>query len=132
MLRLGFWLLALSLSMAAGQSDNTLASGAFVKKDVRIQGGYVIRQIANQRILELTADFKTKSGPDLKIIFSPLELAQVNGKNADGAGSITLSLLKSNQGRQTYKLPADLDLSLHRSLLIHCVKYSKLWGGAAL
>ncbi len=125
-------LTGLASAAAAAQSGETLASGTFVKNYQKIAGSYVIRKVGDTRTLELSADFKTKSGPDLQIIFSPLALEKTTGKNADGKGSVSIGLLKSNKGSQTYALPDDLDLSKHRSVLIHCVKYAKLWGGASL
>ncbi len=57
-------------------------------------------------------------------------------KSASGSnalqGSKVVAPLKDDEGAQTYDLGKDLNLKSFNSLLIHCEKYAKLWGGAAL
>jgi len=43
-----------------------------------------------------------------------------------------VAALKSNKGDQFYSLPPDLDLTAYKSIIIHCKKYTKLWGAASL
>ncbi len=121
--------LGVALSGFAGE---VVATGQFVKKEKSIAGSFIIRELAGRLVLELNDDFKTKSGPDLKVVFSPLPLAQTTGKNAMSDGSVVVSLLKSTKGRQTYQLPDSIQLVNFKSLLIHCEKYDVLWGGSDL
>jgi hypothetical protein len=109
-----------------------LHSGAFQKKKEKIKGTFVIKDHNGQKILELSEDFKTKNGPDLQLVFSPMNFADINGKNALDNGAVSLGLMQSNKGAQTYEIPANVDLSKMKSILIHCVKYTRLWGGAPL
>lgn len=113
-------------------AQEPIAEGRFVKKEKAIEGSFQLRMVGNRYTLILNEDFKTKSGPDLKIIFSPLSFDKINGKNADSRGSLTVSLLTATKGKQTYILPDTFDPKAYNSLLIHCVKYSVLWGGAPL
>lgn len=106
-------------------------SVAFQEKERTIEGSFEVRNIGGARTIVFSDSFKTKSGPDLKILLSPLSFGKTNGKNAT-QGAVTLGLLKSTKGKQVYTVPDDVDLSQMKSLLIHCVKYSKLWGGAPL
>jgi len=43
-----------------------------------------------------------------------------------------MSELKNLKGAQRYELPADVELTKYKSLLLHCEKYSKLWGAGEL
>lgn len=104
---------------------------AFQNKDRDIRGSFEIRDIGGAKTIVFSDDFSTKSGPDLKILLSPKPFAQITGNNAT-QGAVTLGLLKSTKGKQVYSVPDDVDLSQMKSLLIHCVKFSKLWGGAPL
>ena len=80
---------------------------------------------------KLSDDFKTKSAPDLNIFLSRAELPTLNGKNAT-RDAVLVAPLKSAKGSQSYAIPEGVDLSEFRSIVIHCVEYSKLWGGSAL
>ena len=119
--------LIFALPLTSGQATET----QFRKKKEKISGSFRIISRGEKRLLTFSGDFKTRSGPDLQVVFSPLPFDEANGKNAmDGA--VTVGLLSSNKGAQEYEIPASLDLSTMKSLLIHCVKYTRLWGGAGL
>ena len=125
-------LLLIMLCCVPALYAQTLHSGTFSKKKEKIEGSFTIKNMDGKKVLILDDAFKTKKGPDLQVVLSPLLLDGTNGDNALSQGAISLGALKSNKGSQRYSLPDDLDLSVMRSLLIHCVKYSKLWGGASL
>ena len=131
MVILSAWMLSGAVS-AADDPAQILAQGGFVKKFQKIEGTYTIRQVGEKRVLEFSEDFKTKKGPDLQIIFSHLDISQADNKNAGSGKVVNLGLIKSHKGRQSFDLPKDMDLSQYKSVLIHCVEYSKLWGGANL
>jgi len=124
------------LLMAAGMpvalAGETLYSGSFSKKSQKIQGSYTIKKVDNRVVIEFDAAFKTKKGPDLQLVLSPLPFDNTNGENALSDGAISIGLLKSHKGAQQFTLPANFDIGKMKSLLIHCVRYSKLWGGAQL
>lgn len=102
-------------------------AGGWSKKSSRINGSWSI----TGNILTISDDFKTRSGPDLKIFLSTAPLSQLNGNNAT-SNAILVSPLASASGGQQYYLPAGVDLSQFQSIIIHCEAFSKLWGGAPL
>jgi len=106
--------------------------GPSQKKNEKINGTDTIVEENGKRNLRLSEDFKAKNGPDLQIVFSPLPFDEINGENALGDGAVSIGLLASNKGVQEFVLPDDLDLTHMRCVLIHCVKYTRIWGGAPL
>jgi hypothetical protein len=109
---------------AAIAADNE--SNSWTKKSQSIAGTWKIENDT----LTLTG-FSTRKAPDLKIFLSPQTVAKLSNRNAE-EGAVLIAPLKSPKGDQSYPLPPDLDLTAYRSILIHCKKYSKLWGAAAL
>jgi len=124
--------LALSPLALPAEEPVVLAQGTFAAKSKSLEGGFLIRRSGDRLELVFDDRFLTKAGPDLQIIFSPLTFEAADNRNADGAGSRSIGLLQSIRGAQVYPLPADLDLAKYHSILIHCVKYTKLWGGGNL
>lgn len=104
-------------------------SGSWVKKTQSIQGQWRLEQRGGDVFLVLSDDFKTRNAPDLKFVLSNQSVEQVNNKNAMQEASI-VALLKSNKGAQEYKLPGNY--GSFKTLLLHCQKYTKLWGAASL
>lgn len=122
-----FGFLAVGIATAAPASS----SGGFVKKDYSINGEWTVEQRGDQNVIKFNGAFKTKNGPDLKVFLSPRDIKSVRGSNATD-GSALVAVLKSNKGAQEYVLPNNIDLTNYKSLLIHCEKFSVLWGGANL
>ena len=109
-----------------------VASGSEWQKKTRsIEGRWEIAKVGKGHMLRLGSDFATKKAPDLKAVLSPLKLGQARNENAL-AGGLVVSVLRSHKGAQEFAIPEGTDLSTYRSLLIHCKKYTKLWGGAKL
>jgi len=104
-------------------------TGNWVKKTQKIAGQWRIEERTDGHYLVLNDDFKTRRAPDLKFVLSNLSVGDVNNKNAMQGAKI-VALLKSAKGAQTYKLPADYQS--YSTLLLHCEKYTKLWGATAL
>ena len=107
------------------------SDGGWTEKDYAINGSWSIEKRGDEQVITLSDDFSTKSGPDLKIFLSPMTVEDVTGKTAT-QGSVLVSVLKDAKGGQEYVIPADVDLSQYKSILIHCEQYSVLWGGADL
>lgn len=103
----------------------------WVKASNKVEGLYTIERRNDGTYVVLGSDFKTKSGPDLKLVLSPLAADKVKGKTALN-GSLNLGLLKSNTGKQAFRVPEGTDLTRYRSVLIHCEQYTKLWSAAPL
>lgn len=102
-----------------------------VKKDIKLQGSISIEKKNGKHFVVFSDDFKTRSGPDLKVLLSTTELAGLNGKNATNE-AINLGPLKNNKGGQSYEIPSHVKLEAMKSVLVHCVAYAKLWGDADL
>jgi len=73
----------------------------------------------------------TKSAPDLKVFLSPNSLSSLKNSNAT-SGAVQIAKLAAPKGNQTYTLPKGTDVSNYKTIIIHCEKYSKLWGGSSL
>lgn len=116
-------LVALISASSVFAADN---SGTWTKKAQKIAGTWSV----TDGQLTLT-DFSTRSAPDLKIFLSPITVGKLTNKNATD-GAILVASLKSNKGDQSYSLPPDIDLTAYKSIIIHCKKYTKLWGAAPL
>lgn len=101
------------------------------KKANRIRGQFEIIQSPERVTVRLDSKFETKSAPDLKLVLSPLSVAEASDSNAL-RGARIVAALSRHEGFQEYVIDGTVDLSAYRSLLIHCQQYSKLWGGAAL
>lgn len=112
------------------QAAETLKSGSFTKKERSIEGTWKITSDAGKMTLTFT-NLKTKNAPDLKVMFSSKTIQDVTAKTAVSS-SFFLKKLTSNKGTQSYALPAGFDLSKYKSVIIHCEKFTKLWGGANL
>lgn len=104
-------------------------SGEWVKKEQRISGAWAIESRADGSYLVLDENFKTKKAPDLKFVLSNKSVDQLTSSNALDGGKI-VALLESNRGEQSYKLPDDY--ADYTTLLLHCERYSKLWGATSI
>ena len=123
---------ALLLTAAGpGLLAETVSSGTWSKKSFAIQGSWTLESNGDGYVLVLDDEFKTKSAPDLKLFLSKQDLAAANGKNAT-RDAVLIAELDKNKGGQRYALPAGVDPADFKTLLLHCEKYSKLWGGAPL
>ena len=110
--------------MAFGQS------GKWTKKANSISGTWSITEKNGKKILSLKG-FKTAVAPDLKIFLSPQSSSKISSRTAT-TGSVLVANLKSSKGDQSYTLPSGINLSKYKSVIIHCEKYSKLWGAGSL
>lgn len=109
-----------------------VGSGEWSKKTFKIRGEWNIEQQEDgSHLLTLSDSFKTRNAPDLKLVLSPHSLESRENENAL-RDAVVVAPLKSNKGAQSYVIPAGTDLSTFSSLLIHCEKYTKLWGGTSL
>ncbi len=106
-------------------------SGTWVEKKYDIKGDWSIEQRGDQQVITFSDTFKTKKGPDLKIFLSKQSIKDVTGATATN-DAVLVSVLKNNKGEQEFVIPAGIDVSDYESLLIHCEKFSVLWGGADL
>ena len=121
----------LAAPASASDTSTVLAEGTWTKKAQKIAGSWQIVERDGSRLLILDESFSTRKAPDLKIVLSPLAIDRVASKTAL-EGSRIVAPLPEHKGRQEIRLPDDADLSEFKSVLIHCERYTKLWGGAEL
>lgn len=70
-------------------------------------------------------DLDTDNGPDLRVVLSP---AAADQRNYDEL--IELGRLKGNKGSQSYDIPASVDLSRVKSVVIWCERFGVAFGEA--
>jgi hypothetical protein len=102
-----------------------VTAGEFTSLDHPTSGqAYLVVQPDGSRILRIE-DLDTDNGPDLRVVLSTAEV---------GTGSyddlVELGGLKGNIGNQNYEIPADLDLTTVRSVVIWCERFSAPFGEA--
>ncbi len=82
------------------------------------------------RLLRLE-NFEVLNGPDLHVYLAPQDpIPNTVGLELDG--SLDLGKLKGNLGAQNYEIPADLDLSLYKSVVIWCQPFRVPFNAASL
>jgi len=103
--------------------------GEWTKKGQKIAGEWLIEARNGYAYLILDDDFKTRNAPDLKFVLSNTPVEDLTNRNAmDGA--LFVANLESPSGQQVYRLPSNF--YEYSTLLLHCEKYTKLWGAAAI
>ncbi len=90
----------------------------------------IYRQRDGNFVLRLDS-FKVTNGPDLYVYLSghpaPTDAAQLHQ-----GGAMEVARLKGNIGSQNYELPADVDISQFRSVVIYCKQFSVIFSTAEL
>ena len=122
---------ALSVMVMAGSAFANSEPAAWDRQDFNIKGTWSIVEDEGKKFVVLSDDFKTRNAPDLKLFLTPKAVDDVTGANAT-ENSVLISELSSNKGGQRYEIPEGIDLADYQSILIHCERFSKLWGGSAL
>ena len=108
-----------------------LLMGAFIDIDPihGAEGSATIYELPDgDRVLRFE-DFRSKNGPDLHVYLSTE--APTSTFAGLGANEIHLGALKGNVGNQNYAVPADVDLSQYRSVVIYCVPFRVVFSTAA-
>ena len=108
-----------------------LVMGSFIDIDPihGAEGSATIYELPDgDRVLRFE-DFRSKNGPDLHVYLSTE--APTSTFAGLGADEIHLGALKGNVGNQNYDVPADLDLSKYRSVVIYCVPFRVVFSTAA-
>ncbi len=107
-----------------------LVMGSFIEIDPihSAEGSATIYQLPDgSRVLRFE-DFRSKNGPDLHVYLSTE--APTSTFAGLGADEIHLGALKGNVGNQNYDVPADIDLSRYRSVVIYCVPFRVVFSTA--
>jgi len=121
-------ILALALLLPLTALAQASEEKPFVKKRYTIHGSAKVEMVDGKPNLVFSEDFKTKNGPDLKLYLSKSPLSTLSAQDVD-MSAVRLSVLKSHKGSQRYSIPAEIDLSEYKSVVIQCEAYTVLWGG---
>lgn len=127
----GLALLLLTAAAESADPEKVLFEGTWTNGGYSIAGGWRIVEEGEARFVILDDEFATRQAPDLKIFLSPLPLDEIGNRNAT-TGSLLVAALERHSGAQRYPLALDVDLGAFRSIVMHCQRFSKFWGGATL
>ena len=122
-----------SSSDEIAESADIVASGSFTDKGGQeTSGAYQIEDTGAGLRLVLSETFRTDWGPDLHVVLTPTGTAEADNDNVMVTGAHVVGELQSRSGAQTYALEADLDISHFQSVIIHCIRFTHLYGAAPL
>jgi hypothetical protein len=108
-----------------------LAQGSFYNLFHVGSGQALVFQLADgSRILRLQ-DFEVDNGPELHVYLFPTDPVTTS-VGVDIPGSVDLGRLKGNIGGQNYEIPAGLDLSQFKSVVIWCQPFKVTFIAAPL
>ncbi|MCY3866610.1 MAG: DM13 domain-containing protein [Chloroflexi bacterium] len=107
-----------------------LLRGSFIDIDPihGAEGTATIYELRDGERLLRFEDFRSKNGPDLHVYLSTEAPTSTFG--GLGAAEVHLGALKGNVGNQNYEIPADVDLSQYRSVVIYCVPFRVVFSTA--
>ncbi|MGV2829689.1 DM13 domain-containing protein [Myxosarcina sp. GI1(2024)] len=104
-------------------------SGQFVAVEHPTQGQVSIIEEDGNRYLELSSDFQTDEGPDLKVILHDADTVDLK---VEEGSYVSLGALSSFSGAQRYLIPEDVDLNQYQSVAIWCEQFNATFGYAPL
>lgn len=113
--------------VAQGRS---IASGEFRSLEHGTSGRATIVELPDGSHILRFEELNTLNGPDLHVYLS--QVAASDDARAYGEGFVDLGKLKGNKGNQNYDVPADIDLSTYRSVVIWCKRFTVGFGVAPL
>ena len=123
-----FFSFLLTVNLLMAQTKHT----GWTNKNYKLSGTWSLQKINGQDYFVLENDFKTSDGPDLKVFLLEKEIDKVGENEAVDKQGVFLGDLKSFTGAQRYAIPKNIDLSKYHSIVIHCKKYTVVWGGVNL
>jgi hypothetical protein len=125
---------AVSETMPVSPAQSRLAAGQFGVVDGIHKGegtATIVRLVDGQRVLRLDDDFRVTNGPDLYVYLSGAA-APRSSSELHATGAFEVAQLKGNVGGQNYALPADLDVSTFKSVVIYCRRFTTVFSTAEL
>lgn len=99
--------------------------GTWTKARTASGGGWQVIEDGERVKLVLDRGFKTKKPTDLKLFLVNKPVNELRGDDVV-QGAVRLGPLLSLKGLQEYQNSVGTDLSIFRTLVIHCEKYSEL------
>lgn len=114
-------------TISFAQKGNT-----WVKKYYTVSGNWSVEAEGSKTYLVLHSNFKTSKGPDLKLFLTKKNVSSIGKSEAIEKHGVLLGKLKSLKGEQRYLIPNNILIPEFKSLVVHCQKYTKVWGAAAI
>lgn len=121
-------LLLLFTNLLIAQAKHT----NWTTKTYQVAGSWSLQKINDQYFFVLENNFKTSQGPDLKMFLVQKEIDAIDKNEAVDKKGIFLGDLISVTGAQRYAIPKNIDITKYHSIVIHCKKYTVVWGGVKL
>jgi hypothetical protein len=120
-------------SEVVATEPQALKSGAFTRVDNLhvAEGVATIYHTSDGQLILRLENFKAANGPDLFVSLSGHPMPRSTAE-AHESGYREIARLKASQGNQNYELPADLDISQYRSVVIYCRAFSVVFSTAEL
>jgi hypothetical protein len=110
--------------------SDPMLSGTFIDRSHPARGvAIVLSDGSGRRVLRLE-DFETDNGPDLNVYLSTAPADAPAGEFDDDF--VDLGDLKGNIGNQNYDIPIGVDLDVHSTVVIWCVRFDVAFGAAGL
>jgi hypothetical protein len=107
-----------------------LASGTFVSREHATRGTARVLRLADGRVIVRFEGFATSNGPVLVVRLS--KNPAHGPDSAFGDASVDLGPLKGNIGDQNYPVPAAVDTTAFRSVVVWCARFHVSFGAADL
>lgn len=114
---------------APGATGAEVARGTFVSLDHGTDGSVRIVDAGGTRVLRID-DLDTSNGPDLFVYLSTNPADGPEGAFDDDY--VNLGRLRGNKGDQNYDVPAGVDLTRYRSVVVWCDRFDSAFGAAEL
>ncbi len=110
-----------------------LARGTFVDADAihKGSGTALLYGLPDGRHVVRFEDFRTTNGPALVVYLTQHENPQ-SAADVTDHGFMNIGKLKGNVGNQNYEIPANIDITPYRSVVIWCELFGVLFSPAAL
>ncbi|WP_299485707.1 DM13 domain-containing protein [Acaryochloris sp. IP29b_bin.137] len=108
---------------------SVISSGQFVTVKKQSTGSAQIITKNGKRYLELSSDFSTGNGPDVKVVLSRQSIVP---NSIDEGSYITLAPLQQFRGKQLYEIPSNIDLADYASVALWCRQFNVTFGYAPL
>ncbi len=94
-----------------------------------VVGNVIIGKSAEGKNILRFENFKTPNGPDLYVYLTKVESPSDDGQIKAG---LEVTALKISNGNLNFDLPANVDLSQYKSVVVYCKSFSKVFGYANL
>ncbi len=110
-----------------------LARGEFADADAVHRGSGVatLYELPDGSHVVRFEDFRVTNGPAL-VVYLAAHPAPAAARDVTDGGFLNIGKLKGNVGNQNYPIPADVDVSEFRSVVIWCELFGVLFSPAAL